>query len=130
MKILARQILALMGSLGMMNLYFCRINISIAMVAMVGVSDNNDNDTLEVHCKDRGSASDESPVTSDGQFDWSPGKQGLLTGSYYYGYTAGQVGLLCSVVIFSSFRDLFQIPVAWLSSKLGFRQLVILLSFQ
>ena len=92
MKILARYILAWMGCFGMMNLYFCRINISIALVAMVGVTENNDNDTLGGHCSDRGGDDDESPVVSEGEFNWSPSKQGFLTGSYYYGYTAGQVG--------------------------------------
>ena len=91
MKILARYILAWMGCLGMMNLYFCRINISVALVAMVGVSENTDNDTPEEHCKERGGG-DESAEESSGEFDWSPSKQGLMTGSYYYGYTAGQVG--------------------------------------
>ena len=90
MKILARYILAWMGCLGMMNLYFCRINLSVALVAMVGVSENSDNDTLEEHCKERGGG-EESPAESAGEFDWSPSWQGLLTGSYYYGYTAGQV---------------------------------------
>ena len=37
MKILCRYVLAWMGALGIMNVYFCRINISTAMVAMVGV---------------------------------------------------------------------------------------------
>ena len=88
---LARYILAWMGALGMMNLYFCRINISVALVAMVGVTES-DNDTLETHCKDRGMGDNgTTTAASDGEFDWSPSKQGFLTGSYYYGYTAGQV---------------------------------------
>ena len=37
MKLLWRYVLAWMGCLGIMNVYFCRINLSVAMVAMVGV---------------------------------------------------------------------------------------------
>ena len=37
MQLLWRYVLAWLGCLGVMNVYFCRINISIAMVAMVGV---------------------------------------------------------------------------------------------
>ena len=105
MKILARYILAWMGAFGMMNLYFCRINISIALVAMVGVTENNDTDTIEEHCRDRGGGN-ESSVESEGDFDWSPSKQGFLTGSYYYGYTAGQVGEQASTYSYLSYCTL------------------------
>ena len=37
MKLLWRYVLAWMGCFGIMNVYFCRINLSVAMVAMVGV---------------------------------------------------------------------------------------------
>ena len=37
MKLLWRYVLAWMGCLGIMNVYFCRINLSVSMVAMVGV---------------------------------------------------------------------------------------------
>ena len=59
---------------------------------MVGVTDNNDTLSSEEHCPDRGSQEEEGDSSTDGEFDWSPSKQGLMTGSYYYGYTAGQVG--------------------------------------
>ena len=39
MKFLWRYVLAWMGCLGIMNVYFCRINLSVAMVAMVGVEE-------------------------------------------------------------------------------------------
>jgi len=40
MKVMWRYVLAWMGCLGIMNVYFCRINLSIAMVAMVGLDTN------------------------------------------------------------------------------------------
>ena len=39
MKFLWRYVLAWMGCFGIMNVYFCRINLSVAMVAMVGVEE-------------------------------------------------------------------------------------------
>ena len=39
----------------------------------------------------------------EGEFDWGPGQQQMLLGSYYWGYTAAQV------------------PAAWLATKIGFR---------
>ena len=95
MKILCRYILAVMGGLGMMNMYFCRINLSVAMVAMVGVSNNTDNtnDTVNRCSSEQNNGEDDSKV-QEGEFDWSKDKQGLLTGAYYYSYTVGQVGKL------------------------------------
>ena len=92
MKVLCRYILAVMGGLGMMNMYFCRINLSVAMVAMVGVTNSSDsaNDTAE-QCKSRGGDDEDDSVDKEGEFDWSISEQGLLTGSYYYSYTVGQV---------------------------------------
>ena len=76
----------------MMNMYFCRINLSVAMVAMVGVSNSSDsaNDTSE-KCKSRGGDDEEDSDGPVGEFDWSKGDQGLLTASYSYSYTIGQV---------------------------------------
>ena len=94
MKILCRYVLAVMGGLGMMNVYFSRINLSVVTVALVGVTDSSDNvnDTVE-RCESRGNSDEEDPVDSNGEFDWSKSQQGLLTGSYYYSYTIGQVPL-------------------------------------
>ena len=39
MEFLWRYVLAWMGCFGIMNVYFCRINLSVAMVAMVGVEE-------------------------------------------------------------------------------------------
>ena len=39
----------------------------------------------------------------EGEFDWEPGQQQMLLGSYYWGYTAAQI------------------PAAWAASRLGFR---------
>ena len=88
MKILCRYVLAWMGCLGIMNVYFCRINLSVAMVAMVGITKQSN--LSQSHCLDR-FGSDEVSQSLDGEFDWSKKQQGLVMGSYYWGYAACQV---------------------------------------
>ena len=83
-----------MGALGSMNVYFCRINLSIAMVAMVGVTNSTDNNDTVEHCKNRDSDDEEESATPEGEFDWSIQDQGLLTASYFYSYFVSQVSWL------------------------------------
>jgi hypothetical protein len=91
MAVSCRYALAFMGCLGIMNVYFCRINLSVAMVAMVGLDRPNrvTNETcrsLAVNEKAlRGAES------TAGVFLWSKKQQGLVTASYYWSYAACQV---------------------------------------
>ena len=86
-----------------------RINLSTAIVAMVGVERRGVTRVGNVSdlCPERVS-SDISDVSMDnsvlrGEFDWDKRQQGLLLGSYYWSYTAAQI------------------PSAWLAKRLGFR---------
>lgn len=134
MKILMRYVLAWMGAAGIMNVYFSRsvkhlslttfeslhchvfrINLSTAIVAMVGVERRGVTSVGNVSdvCPERVSSdiSDISDEISDdrdnsvlrGEFAWDKRQQGLLLGSYYWSYTAAQI------------------PSAWLAKRLGFR---------
>ena len=84
-----------------------RINLSSAIVAMVGVepklliAENTNNLTDFETILNR--TNDEQFEIIEGEFDWDTSEQGLLMGSYYWGYTAAQI------------------PAAWLASKYGFR---------
>jgi len=106
MKILCRYVLAWMGAAGIMNVYFCRINLSTAMVAMVGVEKHTKQHLNSTHSQCPGPAEVEGDekIFPEGEFEWSKKEQGLVTGSYYWGYAT------C------------QIPAAWLASKMGFRK--------
>ena len=77
MKILCRYVLAWMGCLGIMNVYFYRINLSMAMVVMVGITKQSN--LSQSHCLDRFG----SGQSLDGEFDWSKKQQGLVMDSYY-----------------------------------------------
>ena len=84
-----RYVLAWMGCFGLMNVYFCRINLSMAMVAMVGVDPPG---PANSSCGMSGKG--EERVGRVGEFNWTKPEQGLVTGSYFWGYTACQVLLL------------------------------------
>ena len=107
MQLLWRYVLAWLGCLGIMNVYFCRINISIAMVAMVGVEGGSKDQLLNSSistCPRRPGEGEGVVEGSEGEFQWSKSEQGLVTASYFWTYAA------C------------QIPAAWLATKFGFRR--------
>ena len=83
-----------------------RINLSTAIVAMVGVERRGGTRAVNVSdvCPERGiSDSDDRSDGDDrvliGEFDWDKKQQGLLLGSYYWSYTAAQI------------------PAAWLAKR-------------
>ena len=104
MQLLWRYVLAWLGCLGIMNVYFCRINISIAMVAMVGVEGGSRGHLLNSSCPERQDAVEGAVEGREGEFKWSKREQGLVTGSYFWTYAT------C------------QIPAAWLATRFGFRR--------
>lgn len=99
----ARHSLAAMGFFGILNVYFSRIDLSIAIVAMVGrevVRKSNTNVSL---CSYNGTEDANNSESVQGEFDWGTGSKGDLLGSYYYGYI------------------ITQIAGAYLASKIGFK---------
>ena len=80
------QILAIMGFLGFANVYAMRVNLSVAIVAMVNntaIASNSsivDNSTCPV-----GGNSTEGPPP-DGPFDWGAKEQGWILGAFFFGY--------------------------------------------
>ena len=83
-----------------MTLYL-RINLSTAIVAMVGVDSRGSNNSVSDLCPDRDLVTSVQLNTSlgEGEFSWSKREQGLVMGSYYWSYTAAQI------------------PAAWLATK-------------
>jgi len=88
--VLARHVFALMGFLGFANVYAMRVNLSVAIVAMVNntaitnTSVVNNTDT----CPVVGNITD---TTTDGPFNWGAKEQGWLLGAFFYGYVLTQV---------------------------------------
>ena len=88
-----RYVLAWMGCFGLMNVYFCRINLSVAMVAMVGIDPPAGPANSSCGRSEREEEEEEAEerVGRVGEFSWSKPEQGMVTASYYWGYAACQV---------------------------------------
>ncbi|ROT73126.1 putative inorganic phosphate cotransporter [Penaeus vannamei] len=84
----ARHTLALLGFLGLAVEYSLRVNLSIAIVAMAGAREGNAtaNSTQDA-CPVRGNGTDSGGNPVRGEFAWDEETQGLILGSFFYGYT-------------------------------------------
>lgn len=107
----ARHVLALMLFWGTFNAYSLRVNLNVAIVAMVNSTNSKSNITnATTTCPDHGASNIHSIRTvnsysvfatsvanvplcmfyfyffQNGVFQWDPNEQGLLLGCYYYGY--------------------------------------------
>ncbi|XP_064103173.1 putative inorganic phosphate cotransporter [Macrobrachium nipponense] len=80
-----RHLLAFMGFLGFANVYAMRVNLSVAIVAMVNnTAIPHANKSISEECEFPG---DNSTLPSkDGEFVWDESEQGLILGSFFYGY--------------------------------------------
>ena len=102
-----RHVLAYVGFLGVANLYLCRINLSMAVVAMIGsknaLAKRSNGSAI---CADLANGDDNPDVgaAEEGEFDWDEGVRGDLLGSYFYGYIWTQI------------------PGGWLAYKFGFKK--------
>jgi ACS family sodium-dependent inorganic phosphate cotransporter-like MFS transporter 5 len=100
-KLSARYSLTWVGFLGTVTVYFCRLNLSIAIVAMVNQKSATISGTNVTICPKYGSnnSDDENALSvrdvdideTSADFDWTPGQQGNLLAGYYYGYVCTQV---------------------------------------
>lgn len=84
-----------MGLFGFAVVYAMRVNLSVAIVAMVNqtaipqvnISTNNSSDdTCPVH-----TAQNKTSALREGDFDWDEATQGLVLGSFFYGYVLTQI---------------------------------------
>ncbi|XP_071038096.1 putative inorganic phosphate cotransporter isoform X4 [Parasteatoda tepidariorum] len=91
----ARFVLTILGFFGYINLYAMRVNLSVAMVAMVGKThtDNGTNETV-ITCPELiipKNLTNENDIETFGEFDWDSSIQGQVIGSYFYGYILTQL---------------------------------------
>ncbi|KAG7159683.1 Sialin-like 8 [Homarus americanus] len=77
-----RHTVVLLGFLGITIVYITRINLSIAIVAMVGSTNTTSN--LSNTCP--APSDNSSDVVMEGEFDWNEQTQGLILGAFFYGY--------------------------------------------
>ncbi|KAH9508375.1 hypothetical protein Btru_050943 [Bulinus truncatus] len=101
--IAARHVLAIMGFLGFVNVYCLRVDLSVALVAMVNsTSKNNNNKTSECSAPYDSNSTSSAKV---GEFDWDEKTQGYILGAFFYGYIVTQL------------------PGGWLASRIGGKNL-------
>jgi len=88
--ILTRHLFALLGFLGFANVYAMRVNLSVAIVAMVNTTAITNSSSLDnsTACPVIGNMTN---TRTDGPFDWGEREQGWLLGAFFYGYVLTQV---------------------------------------
>nr|CAI5846476.1 unnamed protein product [Callosobruchus analis] len=88
----SRHILGILGFLGFANVYAMRVNLSVAIVAMVNstLQPVDDNTTFD-HCPMPNTTSNSSVPDTPGEFNWDEQTQGIVLGSFFYGYVLTQV---------------------------------------
>lgn len=94
----ARHIFVLMGFLGLMNVYSLRVNLSVALVAMVKSSDSGSKHSNHSECvyslanvSDPYSNNTHGEKEQTGEFEWDTYTQGIILGSFFYGYVITQL---------------------------------------
>ncbi|GFR93810.1 vesicular glutamate transporter [Elysia marginata] len=97
----ARHVLAFLAFLGFFNVYCLRVNLSVAVVAMV--NSNDDNTSSSTECPDPNI--NKTSTSKSAEFDWDGKTQGLVLGSFFYGYITTQI------------------PGGWLASRIGGKNL-------
>ncbi|GBM03560.1 Sialin [Araneus ventricosus] len=89
-----RWLLVLLGFFGIANVYAMRVNLSVAMVAMVRKQNRIDETHAGIACLEllkHQPNSSSSSSDSDGDFDWDASTQSLILGSFFYGYVITQI---------------------------------------
>ncbi|XP_067665280.1 sialin-like [Haliotis asinina] len=86
----ARHVLAILAFLGCVNLFTLRVNLSVALVAMVNYTlvSNTSSSNDECGLQNNGSPALEA---KNGEFNWDEQLQGHVLGSFFYGYCLTQV---------------------------------------
>jgi len=93
-----RLVLMVMGFLGFVNVYCLRVNLSVALVAMVNhtqqpydnMSHNTSDDVSQSNESAGGSAFGKADKRS-GEFNWDSNTQGTVLAAFFYGYIVTQV---------------------------------------
>lgn len=89
-----RHTLTILSFLAFFNVYAMRVNLSIALVAMVNSSTSQSNETDDKECPDNAyikSNSSSNSKISTGEFNWNEELQGVILGSFFYGYIVTQI---------------------------------------
>lgn len=85
-RIRARYVVATWTFFGFLCLYMLRVNLSVAIVAMIiPVRKNDSVQACEIYANESHSS-----TTQTGEFDWDTTTQGYVLGAFFYGYILSQ----------------------------------------
>ncbi|XP_025832317.1 putative inorganic phosphate cotransporter [Agrilus planipennis] len=88
-----RYILGVLGFLGFANVYAMRVNLSVAIVSMINHTafpQPSTNSNIYDHCPANTPTNNTKP-SQNGEFDWDESTQGIVLGSFFYGYVLTQI---------------------------------------
>ncbi|KFM63424.1 Sialin, partial [Stegodyphus mimosarum] len=88
-RIPARYVLTILGFLGFCNVYALRVNLSVALVAMINMTALEDKTKTETY--ECGGNSTGNKYDKDGEFLWSEDTRSNILGSFFYGYLITQI---------------------------------------
>ncbi|XP_041361846.1 sialin-like [Gigantopelta aegis] len=83
-----RHVLTIWAFLGFFNVYCLRVNLSVALVAMVNNTDSSKNDSQSTECV---GPNDTTTNNLSGEFPWNEETQGWVLGAFFYGYIITQI---------------------------------------
>ncbi|CAG9812418.1 unnamed protein product [Phaedon cochleariae] len=86
----SRHILGILGFLGFANVYAMRVNLSVAIVAMINSTQPAPSNNSFDHCPVPNNTNSSSTNTN-GEFNWDESTQSIVLGSFFYGYVLTQV---------------------------------------
>lgn len=81
-----RHVLSLMGFLGFANVYAMRVNLSVAVVAMVNSSAIPHVNTSTQDACPNTATNSSTHHNEDGEFTWDENEQALILGAFFWGY--------------------------------------------
>uniref|UniRef100_A0A061QLM4 Sialin n=1 Tax=Cupiennius salei TaxID=6928 RepID=A0A061QLM4_CUPSA len=90
----ARISFGILGCFGFFNVYTMRVNLSVAMVAMVGKRADAHAEGEHMACRELlppFNSSDANSTAMAGQFDWDIETQAMILGAFFMGYVCTQI---------------------------------------
>ncbi|XP_013411028.1 sialin [Lingula anatina] len=79
-----------MAFMGFVNVYALRVNLSVALIAMVNETDSKSLNSTDGQCPVT-EVNSTSPFKKNGNFNWDENLQGLILGAFFYGYITTQI---------------------------------------
>jgi len=93
-----RLVLVFMAFLGFVNVYCLRVNLSVALVAMLNHTQHtsasySDNNSVDICVSNESTGANESGTDDmkGGEFNWDSHTQGTILAAFFYGYITTQV---------------------------------------